>query len=334
MAEWLYEAGIGEERAALIDDGTIVQAEIVREQPWPRLGGVHWARFVAPLIKSRSALVKIEDGPEAMLQPIPDRIGPGSRFKVEVVREYIFSRRHRLKHLKVRAVREETPLTTGPTLIERLTRGPHPVRHLRSHQPDALEAAGWSEMLEEARDGKVEFPGGALTIEETEAMIVIDVDGVLEPRWLALDGARAAARTINRWNLCASIGIDLPSVPDRDVRKQVGDTLDQELSGPFERTAMNGFGFVQIVKRQERASLLQLMAGEPGNAAAMQLYRRAERDPWIGPIEIVANHDVLASFGRNAKHDAELERRRGAPVSWCVKQSLPTWGGYVVPVHG
>ncbi|HWT42993.1 MAG TPA: ribonuclease, partial [Sphingopyxis sp.] len=44
MAEWLYEAGIGEARAALVEDGEIVEARIEREGEGPRPGAILHAR--------------------------------------------------------------------------------------------------------------------------------------------------------------------------------------------------------------------------------------------------------------------------------------------------
>ena len=46
MAEWLYEAGIGEARAALVEDGEIVEARIEREGKGPRVGAIVGARLV------------------------------------------------------------------------------------------------------------------------------------------------------------------------------------------------------------------------------------------------------------------------------------------------
>ena len=45
MPEWLYEAGIGEARAALVADGAIVEAAIERPSPL-RLGTIAPARLV------------------------------------------------------------------------------------------------------------------------------------------------------------------------------------------------------------------------------------------------------------------------------------------------
>ena len=48
MAEWLYEAGIGEARAALVEDGRIIEARIEREGEGPRLGAILEARLAEP----------------------------------------------------------------------------------------------------------------------------------------------------------------------------------------------------------------------------------------------------------------------------------------------
>ena len=48
LAEWLYEAGIGEARAALVDDGAIVEARIERESEGPRVGAIVAARLIEP----------------------------------------------------------------------------------------------------------------------------------------------------------------------------------------------------------------------------------------------------------------------------------------------
>ena len=86
----------------------------------------------------------------------------------------------------------------------------------------------------------------------TPAMTLFDVDGGLPPAALAEAGAAAAARAILRFGIAGSIGIDLPTLP-RDERQAAAAAVDAILPQPFERTAVNGFGFLQIVRRRTRA---------------------------------------------------------------------------------
>lgn len=334
MPEWLYEDGIGEARAALVENGEILEAAIERPHTGPRQGTVARARFQGQLVGRRTALVDLTGYGEAVLSPVPAGAGQGQKLTVEVVREMIFLRHvfyegRSFKSPKVKAVPADTPLVAGPALRERLATSGHPVRELRSLGPDELEAAGWSELIEQAISGKVEFPGGALLIQLTEGMTVIDVDGHFEPDALSIAGAQAAARAIRRMGLAGSIAIDLPSATGREARKRAAEAFDAEMSGAFERTAVSGWGLLHVIMPRRRASLMELLQGDQHIAAAMTLYRRAERDPRIGPVRITASQDVLTAFGRHAGNDAELERRRGAAVHWEIKNSLPTWSGYV-----
>ena len=75
MAEWLYEAGIGEARAALVEDGAIVEARI--ELPGLRAGTVAEGRLRA---ENR---VELADG-EALLDIAPRGVTQGAKLTVDV----------------------------------------------------------------------------------------------------------------------------------------------------------------------------------------------------------------------------------------------------------
>ena len=105
-----------------------------------------------------------------------------------------------------------------------------------------------NDLLDEARTGVVTFAGGELRISPTPAMTLIDVDGYLEPDELAVLGAAEAARAIRRLDIGGSIGIDLPTASGKAARQAAAAAIDGALPRPFERTAVNGFGFVQIVR--------------------------------------------------------------------------------------
>ena len=142
-------------------------------------------------------------------------------------------------------------------------------------------------MLEEAASGMVEFPGGRLRISPTPAMVLIDVDGTLPADELAVAGARAAGQAIRRLGLTGSIGIDLPTVDGKAARQAAAGAIDAVLPFPFERTAVNGFGFVQIIRPRLRASLVELYAGDRAAAEARALLRRAASE--TGARRLVAN---------------------------------------------
>ena len=110
MAEWLYEEGIGENRAILVEDGAIIEAAI--ELPGLRAGAIVPARLT-----NIAGAATLDDGTEAMVSPLPPGLTEGAAFRAEVLREAI-PEQGRLKPPKVRAT--DLPLRDGPTLRERI----------------------------------------------------------------------------------------------------------------------------------------------------------------------------------------------------------------------
>lgn len=306
MAEWLYEAGIGENRAALVSRGRIWKAEIELEDVGVRAGTVAFAR----LVDKASGLIRLESGEEALCSPLPAGVTQGGRTMVRIVREAI-PETGRAKLPKAVPAPADAAPAPGPTLLARIQASGHAVRPLRAHEPDTLEEAGWSELLEEAATGEIPFPGGALRMAVTPAMTLFDVDGQPPLDQLAIAAARAVADALERMGIAGSIGIDFPTLAGKAERQAVGEAIDAALPQPFERTAMNGFGFLQIVRRRERASLPELLRHDPAGAAARAELRRLERLPPPAPN----THIVPAAVARRIAHAphwlAELHRRTG-----------------------
>lgn len=350
MPEWIYEAGIGEARAALIADGVILEAHIDPDDAGPRLDTVAPAR----LIDTATGLVRFADGAEAVLTR-PAGVTQGAALTVRIVREAISEPGGRTK--PARAVPTgEAPrpgldllarlpsLSTDPSSLPRRWPGPSrdepswrglraptgqpeagpraapgmreeaaPVRTLHPHQPDALEAAGWSELLEEARTGDIAFPGGSLRLWPTPAMTLFDVDGSGPLDALALAAAQAVGAAIRRHGIGGSIGIDFPTLAGKGARQAVADALDGALAWDrgYERTAMNGFGFLQIVRPRPRASLPERLHADPTGAEARALLRRLEREPPGAPTTHRIPARVLARLESRPDWQAELTRRTG-----------------------
>lgn len=322
-SETLIEAGVGETRVAVIENGRIAEAHIERWSDGLRAGAVHDAKLTR--IHDRGAIVSI-GGIEALIEPRPAGVAEGGRLRVEVVREAI-PEPGRPRLAKVKKHASASASSSFPSaLADRFPAA----RPLLAHQRDALEAAGWSEMIEEARTGIVAFDGGLLTISLTPAMTVIDVDGALPPADLAVAGARAAGEAIRRLGITGSIGIDLPTVPDKAARLAAAAALDAALPPPFERTAVNGFGFLQVIRRRLRPSLLERLQGAPVESAALALLRQAER-AGAGGLGLVAAPGVIAWLEANPPLIAELERRIGGRAALRRDTGSAISAGHVAP---
>ena len=309
MAEWLYEAGIGEARAALVEQGTITVAQIERDEDRPRVGAVLSARLTDITVKGREGVVTLAVGGEALLAPLPAGISEGATLLVEIVRMAL-PERGRAK--RPRAVPAHSAAERdGPDLLERISASGFSVRRLPAHEPDELEAVGWSEVIEEAAAGEIPFAGGALRLSLTPAMTLIDVDGAPPLDRLAVAAAEAAARAIRRLGIGGSIGIDFPTLEGRGPRQAVAQAIDATLPQPFERTAMNGFGFLQIVRRRRRPSLPEMCRDDPQGMAVRALLRRLERTPPPGERLVHLSPAQLALIRSRPDWIAELGRRTG-----------------------
>ena len=304
---WLYEAGIGEARAALVENEEIVEAAIELDDDTAlKVGLIARARLVE-LLPGRRGRVTL-DGGEALINHLPPGITQGASLTVEIVREAL-PEAGRAKLAK--AVPTDQPPRPAPTLYERLVATGLPIHSPRAHEPDALEAAGWSELLDEATSGEIVFPLGALRLSPTPAMTLFDVDGAPPLDTLAIAAAHAVARALRRHGIGGSIGIDFPTLQGKAQRNAVAAAIDGSLPQPFERTAMNGFGFLQIVRPRPRASIPEILRSDPVGAATRATLRTLERTPPTASRRHTLPAGVHARLMARPAWLAELARRTG-----------------------
>lgn len=310
MAEWLYEAGIGECRAALVEGDRIVEARIEREGEGPRVGAVVGARLVEA---GKGALVALDlpGDPAATLATVPPGTSIGSALTVEIVRMAL---RERGRDKPARARLTDAPRGEGPNLRARIAESGLPVVDLGPGGPDRIEDAGWSELIDHVRTGHWCFAGGALWVDTTPAMTLIDIDGDGDAAALARAGARAAVEVIRCCDIGGSIGIDFPSLAGRAGRQAIDALVDELLPQPFERTAINGFGLMQIIRRRVRPSLVEQVRFDPVATDAALLLRQGERAVGTGPLQLTARPAVADYIGTHPDWIDELQRRSGRPV--------------------
>ena len=308
MAERLIECGIGETREVLVEDGKIAEARI-RLDGVAAVGSVLEARLKA----AEMPAVARAEGQEYLRPKGAPGVTEGRTLRIEVTREAIPG-----------AEAWKRPLarvadSSGATTPEAGTELPFP------SPDDRLAALGWLDLIDEARSGIVRFAGGELRVFVTPAMTLIDVDGTLPPGELAVAGARAAAGTIRRHGVGGSIGVDLPTVGKAE-RQAAAQAIDAALPQPFERTAVNGFGFVQIVRPRRHASLFEL-AGDRAAFEARALLRLAATS--VGPTRLVAHPSVIDSIEAMPQWIDALSRQVGGAVSLRADITLPMSGGHV-----
>ena len=320
--DWLIEEGIGETRAALVESGEIIEARIELEDGFAAQSIVR-ARLTDVGAGGRSAIATGEDGTEYLLPRGAARVTSGAALTIEVTRQTIPGGEAWKRPLA--RLTDKAPAKIAP-LADRLGGR----RLVFPDRRDELGNAGWDDLIEQARTGLVTFAGGELRITPTPAMTLIDVDGYLPPEELAILGAGEAAKAIRRLDVGGSIGIDLPTSGSRAARQEAAAAIDGVIAQPFERTGVNGFGFVQIVRPRSRASLIEL-ARDCARFEARALLRRAAFET-SGPKALVAHPAVIGILNEQQKWLEALSRQLGGEVCLRSKAALPMSGGYAEAV--
>ncbi len=327
MAEWLVEQGIGEERAIRVDHGAIIAARA----HWPgplTAGQVEDAVLVSRTAGSVRGTARFANGEEALVDRLPRDASEGAPLRLKVIRAAI-GEVARAKLAQARPT--DDPLRPAPSLAEMLRQEGHDVRFVHRFPVDG-PMDGWDGLVADAFSMRMEFAGGALHLAPTPAMTLIDVDGALPPREVALAAIPSIASAIARFDLAGSIGIDFPTLAAKADRRIVDETLAQALAGwPHERTTMNGFGFVQLVSRLERPSLIHRITRSPAAAGARLLLRRAEAIAAPGKLLLTAHPAVVAAVQPPWRD--ELARRAGRPISWAEDPALALEAGFAQAVQ-
>ncbi len=317
MAEWLIEEGIGEHRAIRTEGADIAASRIW----WPgeiAAGHVHEAVIAHRQSGSARATAHIADGRTVLLDKLPAALTEGSRCCVAITRGAI-AERGRLK-LPLGKLSHDTP--SQPDLACMLREEGHCVQTVRR-----FPVAVWDELIGGAMDRSIAFSGGQLLIDPTPAMTVIDIDGGVDTRLLSMAAVAPIAAMLRRFDMGGVVGIDFPTISSKSIRREVDAALGEALADwPHERTAMNGFGFVQIVARLMRPSLFHRAAHAGKGMLVRQLLRRAEHEEGPGAL-LLTMHPMLQTFLEPDWIDA-LVRRTGRIVRIATDDDLALEGAF------
>lgn len=318
LAEWQVEEGIGEHRAIRLEHGHIVEARM----DWPgqlAAGLIADARLIARQAGSPRGTARFPNGEEALVDGLPSSAREGAPIRLLVTRASL-AERGRAKRAHARPT-QDSP-RAAPTLMQRLKKEGHSPRLVRR-----FTDGDWDEVAGEAQACEVMFSGGSLLLCPTPAMLLIDIDGAADSLHLALAAVPAVAESIRRLDISGPIGIDFPTQSTKQNRRAVDVALDNALAGwPHDRTAINGFGFVQIVTKRERASLVERATWCGAEFALRQLLRRAEALEGPGAVLLLNGPAALEARFTQVMRD-ELARRTGKIIRWQSETShLPHHG--------
>lgn len=301
----LIEDAPGAARALVLDGETVVEAHFARtDDPLP-VGLIAPARLASRAGGRGQVVIS---GQEALIDPVPADWPEGQTRLVEVMRP---ARPDGVRDKQARVVVHPGPARPAPDLAQRLAAAGHDVRPVSAFGDDALAEAGWDAVVEEALTGRIDFPGGRLLAAMTPAMLVIDVDGDGDLSRLAEGAAHAVAAMVRRHGIGGPVVVDFPSVQGKAQRIAVDTILAEQLPAPFEKTAINGFGLVQIIRPRRQLSLFEQVR-QPG-FAALELLRRASR--LVGAVTITAAPRTIDWLAARPQLIDDAARRCGGRVA-------------------
>lgn len=298
MAEWFFEHGIGETRALLIENGEVLAARL----SWPgelKAGEIYTAKLTSKAAGARRGTATLETGQGVLVDHLPAELTEGASFALRLSRGPI-AERGRFKSAQGRYLDDDA--APGEASVD------------EGRPVPAFEAGLWEEVWHAASSGSLDFAGGEILCSPTPAMTLIDVDGAGRPRDVSLAAVPAVARAVRWFDLGGNVGVDFPTIEAKKGRKAVDEALGAALAGwSHERTAMNGFGFVQLVARLEGPSLLHRFATSRTGMCARYALRVGERADGIGPVLLLTVHPSLKAKLKPAWLE-ELARRTGKQV--------------------
>lgn len=317
---WLVEEGIGEDRAIRLNGSTICDC-LLEWHGDLRPGQIEAATLESRISGTQRGLARFANREQALVDRLPADAAEGASIRLEVTRGAIMEeRRNKLAQARPSA-QDPKPASS---LAQRLRQSGYDVQIVRRF-PDC----DWDELIGEALDRRVAFAGGNLHFSPTPAMTLIDVDTSLSPERGALAAATPIAHAIRRFGLGGSIGIDFPTLASKASRRTVDDALGLALGGwPHERTAMNGFGFVQLVARLERPSLLHVLLYRRSRAMIYRLLRQAEQLEGTGAIEMSGEASLFDIYLDPEMID-ELRRRTGREIRVKAEERLASLAPHV-----
>ncbi len=304
-----------------IEAGHIVEIRLHRSMDRLRLGSLHSARL------RQAGMVDVA-GDAAQISPVPN-LPEGSGLTVEVIREPI-AEPGRIKPARVRqvvgqvgnAMQRPAPFQPGQSTFDK-------------------KSVDIDECLEQAITGLWPITAGLLCAERTRAGLVIDVDGTGDPMTINLAAGVEIARRLRLYGVGGAVMVDFIGMDNRAARLAVAQAFDGASATdprPFERTQLNGYGLMHIIRPRPTPSIIDTLCGTRRQHAsdatqALALLREAARSKGAGPRQLTARPAVAALIKSWPELIVATEQQMGAALNIVPDSDLVNNGHvHVVPV--
>lgn len=319
---WIDDAP-GERRAALVENGNIVEVHIQRDL-YLALGQQCSGRIDRKT--PSGAYVVSDDGDEVLVRrssPKPE----GARVGFEITREAICEP-GRVKPPEAKLLDD---VSTACSDRERLWE-----TRLKSFGDLHRRTADISAAFDAALAGVSQRGDATISFQRTKAGLVFDVDGIGDPMAANLMAAKEIARLLRLCQVGGMAMIDFIAVESKDHRQAIAAAFDEESASdprPFERSAVNGFGLMQVVRARPRPSLLDQLFGTriaalSDETQALWLLREAAHSSGFGPRTITARASVAHLLASKdwVSFRTECERQIGASLAVVADDQITGYG--------
>jgi ribonuclease G len=320
--EIVHDDGSGERRVGVFEGDVLVELHLHRSH------GFMWGETGTAQIKSKSSsthFLKTSDGRDILLRDqVREPVGASLAFRIS--REAI-AEPGLLKMAEARRFAEgdaeRSPDGLWSARFPKMRAGPAQI----SAMSDALSSA----LLGTAQAGDA-----LISYQRTKAGLVFDIDGEGSPPAINLAAAREIARLLRLYQVGGMVMIDFVSVNSKEERLNIALAFDEASAADerrFERSAINGFGLMQVVRPRPRPSVLDILFGTHiqsvcDETQALWLLRAAATEPGIGARTITARPSVALWLSRASAKPLieEVEKATGAPLSIIADPQLAGYG--------
>jgi hypothetical protein len=323
LAELWRDDAPGERRDALVEDGQIVEIHIQRDLYWA-LGETGGGRI--DRTTPSGSYVASDNGAEILIRG-KVKAGEGARVVFEITREAI-AEPGRVKPAEGR-------------VLEAMPEVSRDKDGLWNDRLSALKAATirnqpFGDAFDAGIAGASHIGDTTVSFQRTKAGMVFDIDGVGEPMAINLAAAKEIARLLRLYQVGAMVMIDFVAVDSKANRIEIAEAFDAAAARdprPFERSAVNGYGLMQVVRARPRPSVLDQLFGtriaSPSDETqAISLLREAAISSGFGPRIITARPEItmLLTTRKWKTLTQQCERVTGARLEIIADENASGYG--------